>query len=460
MFRTRSTRRHRLGAAVLSAALAAATLAAAPTPASADEPNRGPASYVAPWGNDDANGSPNHPWATIAHAQEMVRPGDTVYLRGGTYAFTDAVDECASRTDSIDVIALTKSGTAQRPIRYAAAEGETPVLDFAGILDDCRVKGINVSADHVVLERLEVTGVRQGNNLNNESWGVWVAGNDNVFDRLNVHHIMGAGIFIQDGAGNLVRNSDSHDNYDPYSKTGAGQNADGFGSHTDTPSTRPNVFSGDRAWNNADDGFDFINSSSPASVRNSWAWHNGYVYGTDVPAASGNGNGFKLGGFGGVYDPNGQTFAIDHSVAFDNRVRGFDANYHTVPNVISNNTAFDNGTNYDMTSTAPDGTRYGLGILRNNVSFGTGGLRNMTGTDSQANSWDLGLQLTAADFLSVSQEGWDAPRKPNGDLPDLPNLRPAPGSALIDRGVDLGFRYRGSAPDLGAFEFDGRPHGE
>lgn len=410
--------------------------------------------FVAPDGSDEASGDRRHPWATIAHAEEMVQPGDTVYLRGGRHVFDAPTRECTSQTDRVDVITLTKSGTADQPIRYAAYGEETPVLDFSEVRDDCRIKGINVSADHLVLEGLEVTGVRQNNSLNNESWGIWVDGSHNVFSRIDAHHNMGAGLFIQDGGGNLVRNSDSHDNYDPYSKSGAGQNADGFGSHTNTPGLPENRFEGNRAWNNSDDGFDFISSSTAVTVTRSWSWHNGYVYGTDTPAASGNGTGFKLGGHGGRYDPDAVPMTVTFSVAFDNRLRGFYANHHPLPPDVFNNTAFDNGSNYDMLGVAEDGSDLNLGTLRNNVSFGDGGLTHVDGVDSASNSWDLDLALTEEDFVSISQDGWDAPRQADGSLPELPNMRPAPGSAVIDAGVDLGFEHLGTAPDLGAFEYD------
>lgn len=55
-------------------------------------------------------------------------------------------------------------------------------------------------------------------------------------------------------------------------------------------------------------------------------------------------------------------------------------------------------------------------------------------------------------FASVSTSGWDAPRRADGSLPELPYLRPGPRSALIDKGTDVGLPYRGKAPDLGAFE--------
>src|SRR5947208_2907896 len=41
--------------------------------------------YVATDGNDANPGNKNKPFATIQKAQDAVRPGDTVYVRGGTY---------------------------------------------------------------------------------------------------------------------------------------------------------------------------------------------------------------------------------------------------------------------------------------------------------------------------------------------------------------------------------------
>ena len=46
--------------------------------------------YVAPNGNDSAAGTQAAPWASIARAQTVAQPGDTVYFRGGTYAYTRA----------------------------------------------------------------------------------------------------------------------------------------------------------------------------------------------------------------------------------------------------------------------------------------------------------------------------------------------------------------------------------
>lgn len=62
------------------------------------------------------------------------------------------------------------------------------------------------------------------------------------------------------------------------------------------------------------------------------------------------------------------------------------------------------------------------------------------------------MTLADSQFQSVSTSGWDAARPADGGLPVLPDLRLASSSTLIDKGVNVGLPFLGSAPDLGAFE--------
>lgn len=76
---------------------------------------RGPAHYVDPARGDDAdNGSMKKPWKSMQHGVRQLKPGDTLYLRGGVYHET---------------VSLTQSGTADAPIVIAAYPKELPVLD-------------------------------------------------------------------------------------------------------------------------------------------------------------------------------------------------------------------------------------------------------------------------------------------------------------------------------------------
>ena len=405
--------------------------------------------YVAANGDDGAAGSQGAPWRSFQKAQAAAVAGDTIYFRGGTYVYTKAETACPDQRTAVDAIAVSKSGAEGKPILYAAYPGEKPVFDFASMKEDCRIKGFHVSADWVHLKGFEIRGVPQNNSLNHENWGVWITGSHNVFEQLDIHHIMGAGLFINNGGYNLVLNSDSHHNYDPLTSNGAGESGDGFGGHPKA-GMPGNVFRGCRAWTNSDDGFDLINAWSSVLIEDSWAWNNGYL--PDGVTPSKNGNGFKMGGYGGRFNATAVTHTLHKSVAFGNRAAGVYANHHPLSNDYFNNTSFNNGSNYNMRGIDKDGKQINVGKLRNNVSFG-GPLTNMGGqVDDAHNAWTLPVTVTEDDFEKVAMTGWDAPRQADGSLPVLPLMRLKAGSDLIDKGMEVGLGHKGRAPDLGAFE--------
>src|SRR5262245_53882464 len=71
--------------------------------------------YVAPGGSDSAAGSQAAPWATIAHAQSVAAPGDTVYFRAGTYSYQAGTTTCSSQTATIVGVVLDKNGASGNP---------------------------------------------------------------------------------------------------------------------------------------------------------------------------------------------------------------------------------------------------------------------------------------------------------------------------------------------------------
>jgi len=393
------------------------------------------------------------PWASIGHAQTVAQAGDTVYFRGGKYAYTAGLKTCASGTDTINAILLSTGGKSGAPIKYWAYPGETPVFDFSGIKDSCRVTGFRVTGNWMYFKGLEVTGVPQNNMLNHESWGIWISGSNNTFELINTHNNMGPGLFIQNGSNNLVLNCDSHDNYDPLTSNGAGQSADGFGCHIGAGGTG-NVFRGCRAWWNSDDGWDFIQAQEVVTVENSWSWYNGYLPGTTTSVPAGNGNGFKGGGYG--EPPTNVPASPPHHIVRNdlsvmNKEAGFYANHEPVADYWYNNTAYGNHPNFNLL-----GDPANVGILRNNLAFNGTLLSNNTGAgvDDSFNSWDsnLGVTVSDADFQNVSITGLSGPRKADGSLPDIPNFHLAASSDLIDKGTNIGLPFNGKAPDLGCFE--------
>ena len=73
--------------------------------------------YVATNGNDNNTGTSNAPLATLSKAVGLAKPGNLIYIRGGTYA--------ASST-----ISLSHSGAPGQPIRVRAFPGERVLFDF------------------------------------------------------------------------------------------------------------------------------------------------------------------------------------------------------------------------------------------------------------------------------------------------------------------------------------------
>ncbi|MEO6097566.1 MAG: right-handed parallel beta-helix repeat-containing protein [Fibrobacteria bacterium] len=413
--------------------------------------------YVAPTGGDGNPGTKDSPFASLDKGQAAAQPGDTVFLRGGTYDFRSSSDEIG--------ITFSKKGTSGSPIHYFAFPGEVPVLDFKNMTAAKRIKGVLVKADWLHLKGIEMKNIQQSASLKaHENWCLYLdPGNNNIFENLNIHHNMGPGVFVMSGGNNLFLNCDSHDNYDAYSYSNgsldAGQNADGFGVHVREASSTGNVFRGCRAWFNADDGWDFINCFAAVTVENCWAWGSGYKADTNPPQSAGNGNGFKVGGFGNPpskVPPQIPQHTIRYCLGFNNRAAGFYQNHHPISNYYYNNTSFNNkSANYNLLGYK--GGDASMGILRNNIAYKGTALSNATsgsGVDASGNSWNLSVQISDADFESIDSAGVYGARLPDGSLPNIGFMKLKKGSDLIDKGTDLKLGpFVGSAPDLGAFEF-------
>jgi len=420
--------------------------------------------YVATTGSDSNAGTMDAPWATLQKGASTAVAGDTVWIRGGTYAVTTPANSGAG-------INFSKSGTSSANINYFAYQGEVPVFDFTNLQISTTgyTMGFVVSGSYLHFKGLEICCVPMNMYSNNGISVNTPAAND-TFELLNMHHNSGNGIFVgnKSGGGHLILNCDAHDNYDATSNQGQGQNADGFGVHYQTTGGTT-IIRGCRSWWNSDDGYDLINQEVPVTVENSWAMMNGYaMYGTFNPA-DGNGNGFKMGS-----SKTGIRHLVQNNVAWKNKANGFYANHSTGGNTWYNNTSFMNGSQYNMLASSFDAsgnvvmtvTLSGAlaHIMRNNIGYPNNN-QNMTGVDTMFNSWDLGITPASSDFASTSDpsvsmtgmqlEGMGAlgPRQADGSLPNVDFLHLSGGSRMIDKGTDVGLPYLGTAPDLGAYEY-------
>jgi len=378
--------------------------------------------YVAPTGNNANPGTIGQPFATLQKAQDVANPGDTIYMRGGTYTLTSYVN-------------ITKSGSAGNVINVLNYPAEIPILDGINLTNDS-FPNIRLSGSYWYIKGLEI--------INAPYSGIYITGSNNTIEFSNVHHnvqlnAQGGGIQVASGSSNLILNNDVH--HQSYGAGGTG--GDGI---EVAPQLTGNVIRGNRVWRNHDDGIDLWGSKG-VLVENNWVWQNGYD--DSLIKTSGNGCGIKLGGSG---DANEGTHTVRNNVLWHNGEDGINDNAATNPSTIYNNTSYDHVRsgmyNFNFWSAHAN-------VLRNNLSFAGNGVAINGSVNAQYNSWNNppSVIVTLGDFVTTDFIANTAARQADGSLPVSSFLRLAAGSDLIDKGTDVGIAYTGSAPDLGAYEY-------
>ena len=380
--------------------------------------------FVATDGNDSNDGSIDHPFKTISHAVSVVVAGDTIYVRGGTYAYTGS-----STVNTLP----TKSGASDANRCYLMGyNDERPLLDctaMTGTSADC----IKINGSYWYVKGIDLKGApRHGININGGSY--------NIIEFCSSYENRNTGVQVQTGAAyNQIINCDSYYNCDAEQ-----DDADGFAPKTDVGTG--NYFYGCRSWQNSDDAYDgYLDGANDVNTtyENCWASKAGYL--KDGTASVGNGQGFKIGG-----NYLKHNVILKNCLSFSNRERGFDQNHNKGSMTLYNCTAFSNGTyNYRIEESLADGK---TATVTNCVSAGTGTVKLGAFVVQTTNSWMSPLDVNDADFASINPNAAYGVRNADGSLPKIAFMRLANGSGLIDVGTDVGLPYNGSAPDLGAFE--------
>ncbi|GIE31605.1 hypothetical protein Ait01nite_046500 [Actinoplanes italicus] len=319
--------------------------------------------FVAPDGSDDGDGSLARPYASIAKAVSVVKPGQTIALRGGTHRPTSP-------------LSITTSGTAAQRVTLAGYGSERAVIDASGIPAD--EWAITQRASYWTVRDLAVTGAR------NATW-TCLACTNNVFERLTVHDNAGVGLMLRDPgtAGNQVLDGDF------YANRGSGlavQFGDGDG----------NLLRGNRAFRNGGDGINLGAFGSRVQVQYNWSFRNGA-------------NGFAVGG--GSPNPAAAAHQVRHNASWGNDGHGFVDEGNAAAIELGNNTAYRNtGLGFSMT-TAP-------AVLRNNASVGNtrGEQALSSGAKPSNNSWqEPGLTFRSEDASTAEGARTAAAKLPGTD---------------------------------------------
>lgn len=396
--------------------------------------------FISPSGNDSkGHGTLKDPWFTLTKAWENISPGDTIFMMGGTYRYSETT------------YLGKKSGTSESHITICNYRDEHPVINYDHIVFTEGCVGLKLeNVSYLDIRGIRICYINQPSAGTIAQYGVllWSNVSNCKFEQVECDHIGGWGFTIGDFCyDDLFLNCDSHHNADPYSSDKYGW-SDGF--ETGSVSSDRITFEGCRAWWNSDDGWDLRRANGHYTIKNCWSFCNGFVPGTFVKA--GNGTAFKLGGKSAPATRDTLRFvygslAYRCSSGFDPQPDSPDLTFSTV---------FLNCTAYMI-----EGRGFSVqwykeeDILKNCIQYKCGGgvwVPNGTYTRHNNNSWDSDVKVTDSDFLSLDPAGLYNIRKPDGGLPEIDFLHLAPGSDLVDAGAIAGLPYKGKNPDLGAFE--------
>lgn len=275
--------------------------------------------YVSPTGSSSGLGTSNDP-LDLDTAIAFVSPGQKIIVQDGRYVRKSKLE-----------MKKGNNGTASAMKSLLAAPGTRPVIDFVK-----KSEGVVLSGDYWHVKGIDFTrsapntkGFTVGGNHNTVESSRFYANGDTG---LQISSTDGSTDFAQWPSYNLILNSESFDNMDP-----SNNNADGFAAKL--TSGVGNVFRGDIAHHNIDDGWDLYTKAGSGAtgaviIEDSIAYSNGTL--TNGKVGDGDKNGFKLGGEG-IHVPH----MIRNSLAFGNGANGFTSNSN--PGVKSeNNIAFDN----------------------------------------------------------------------------------------------------------------------
>lgn len=405
--------------------------------------------YVSPTGTSTAAGTVSAPLNFATAIGKTLTGGDSIIVRGGMYSF-----------NSLQTI--SKSGSSAKYFHVVAYPGETPVFDFRTQPYNSSNQGVKISGNYVHFKGFTVQGA--GDN------GIQVTGSNNFIEACIARWNCDSGFQMKTGSNNLIMNCDSYENFD-YESGGIatpdfGGNADGFADKQYT-NTGTNAYKGCRAWRNSDDGWDHFEKIGNTTYDSCWCYANGPAtydmsqhirFKTDsaswfyqfkstnyVIKNYGNGNGFKL---GGNYTAHNAT--LHDCVSVLNTVKGFDQNNNNGTMTVYNCTGYLNKPDYGFSNSS-----YGALIIKNCATLGSKSSNslNCKSVTQSYNSWNTGFSCTTADFVSVDYAQMLNARQSDGSLPEITLLHLKSTSSMINKGIDVGYSFVGSAPDLGAFEY-------
>jgi RNA polymerase sigma factor (sigma-70 family) len=336
--------------------------------------------YVSPLGDDGDAGTADSPFASLNRAAAVVQPGQVIAVRGGIYQPSEP-------------IVFATSGTADDRITVSNYVGEQPVID-AG----------RIPADQWTVTQTASYWTVQGLEIRDSPSHAYVCRScrHDVFRRMSIHDSGNTALTLRDAGtvGNLIADSDFYANHDTVDHGGS---ADGLA--IKNGSGAGNVVRNCRLHTNSGDGLDLSAFTDPVTIASVWAYGNG-VNRWNIADFAGPGNGIKLGG--GSPAPAVNT-VVSNSAAWNNAGYGFTEASNRGTLVLTNNTAYRNGTGFAFTYSSST-MRHNL-ALANTTDVTLGG-----GVEQADNSWNQSGWATTV-LRSGDPTTAQATRATDGALP-------------------------------------------
>ena len=359
--------------------------------------------YVATTGSNNNPGTSTQPWKTITYAVFKMVPGDTTYVRGGTYNEGE--------------IRFSKSGTQSAPIKLLSAPGEFPIIKF-----------IDKNKYHRMLFKSTISSkspigwiTLEGFQLQNGYEGIKIYnGHDLTIRRNSISKNFGNGVL---GNGTRIffdRNKISQNGSSSIYDHGIYMNGTGI-------TVINNLIYGNKCYGIQVNGSASYNSASHAGSE--------FV--------------------------NSKNWVVSNNTIAYNGCSGM-VSWRSTPSLRAENNIFYENANAKSPSTAqginfisPTGT--GM-VIRNNLAYASGsGAINFLGTSARQ-----GTHYTqSANIVNTLKPAFvNAP----ATLPGSPNFALPSGSSAIDKGLVLSAakiayngtsRPKGSSYDVGAYEYNG-----
>src|SRR5262245_21823767 len=295
--------------------------------------------YVAVSGNNNNDGSIANPWLTLNHAVAQLRPGDTLFMRGGDYT---------GPSNTIDSeLGTVPSGTSWAvPITIAGYSSERVTIRP---LNGQQAIRLTASAPHyLIFQDFVIDMINQAVGSNAPD-GIYLSGgaNHNRFQRLEIRNNAGSAMAFSDQNGNSpfneVLNCSIHDN-----GRNPGINS-GYGGYI---FTSDNLFEGNDIFGNSGFGLHFYNNYGEQNVnrniiRNNKIHDNGTHGGTNY----------------GIVIAWGSQNTIQTNQVYQNRggILVYSSDNTLVGNTINGNAPFEGIAIQDTASRT---------ITRDNIVFG------------------------------------------------------------------------------------------